>query len=441
MSEEIVIRGGTLVTLDPQHGIIHGDILIRDGIISQIGQVEPTEDAEVIDVPNGIVLPGLVDTHRHTWQSSIRHRNGDHHGPSYFAELLNTTGPSFTPEDVYAGTLLGALSAIDAGTTTMYDWSHVQNSPAHADAAIRALRESGLRAIFGHGRSLARPEERTAQRGERHSDDLRRIQEEHFSTPSLLSLSMAARGPELADDGVWQADLEFARELGLLTSVHVGIFDLGPRYRAVEKMHEAGLLDRDIVFVHGNSCSDEELGYIAEAGCGVSIGPQVEAISMAGPLPTDRMMAKGIWPSLSGDTETMGSGDLFTQMRVVHADYGLKLVTGKNAPGSPDQILTESLLEMATVHGASALGMADRIGTISVGKAADIIIIDGGAINLAPVNDPIGAIVLAAHPGNVDTVIIDGRLLKRHGKLVGFDVERVIALAVESNRRHPARNR
>ena len=439
----LLLRGGCVASVDPVIGIITGDILIRDGMIAQIGVVDLSlaDDVEIIDASGMIVLPGFVDTHRHTWQTAVRHRNGDSHGPAYFAEMLDDIGPTYEPDDVYIGTLLGALGAIDAGTTTMFDWAHIQNTPAHADAGIRALSESGIRGVFGHGRSLARPDERAAQRSQPHSADIRRLSREYFSEPSLLRLAMAARGPEATDDAVWRADLELARELGIRSSIHVGIAGLGPIHKAVTRMHDAGVLGPDLIFIHANSCSDDEVRFIAESGARVSIGVQVEmATQGAGPIPIDRFLAVGLWPSLSGDTETMGSGDMFTQMKLALCEYRLKAGNGQTAPGSPATLATGDVLRMATLVGAETLGLDAVTGSITPGKAADVVMIDANSVNLTPVNDPVGAVVLAAHPGNVDTVIVAGRVRKRAGELVGVDIDRLRALAAESNRRHPARH-
>jgi cytosine/adenosine deaminase-related metal-dependent hydrolase len=439
-SGTLLLRGGQIVSMDPVVGNLTGSVLVRDGRIAAVGEGDlgAGPGVPVLDATGMIVMPGMVDTHRHTWQTCVRHRNGDRHGQAYFAEMLDTIGPEYQPDDVYIGTLLGALSAIDAGVTTIYDWAHIQNTPSHADAGIRALSEANLRAVFGHGRSLANPGERAVQRNEVHSSDIRRLKREYFSDHSLVTLAMSARGPEATEGEVWRADLDLARELGIMSSIHVGIADLGPRYRAVARMHEAGELGDDLIFVHGNSCSDEEIGFIAEAGAGVSIGAQVEMTSQgSGPIPTDRFLAAGVWPSLSGDSETMGTGDMFTQMRIALCEYRLKAGTGQAAPGAPATLTTADALGMATVVGAETLGLGQTTGSISPGKAADIVMLDADSINLAPVSDPVGAIVLAAHPGNVDTVLVEGRVLKRHGELVGVDLDRIRAMARESNLRHP----
>jgi cytosine/adenosine deaminase-related metal-dependent hydrolase len=252
----------------------------------------------------------------------------------------------------------------------------------------------------------------------------------------LVTLAMAARGPEQTDDAIWRRDLHLARDLGIPTSMHVGVGERGPIHKAVTRMHQAGELGDDMIFLHLNTCSDQELAYIAEAGAHVSMGIQVETVSQGtGAIPTDRMLAAGLRPTLSSDTETMGSGDMFTQVRLALSEYRLKSGIGQNAQGSPSTLSTEDALRMGTQFGADALGMGSVTGSISPGKQADIVLIDAAAVNLAPVTDPVGAVVLAAHPGNVDTVLVAGKVLKRHGKLVGIDWEALRAAAVESSAR------
>jgi 5-methylthioadenosine/S-adenosylhomocysteine deaminase len=351
-----LISAGQVVSVDPRIGTIAGDVLIDGDTIVAVGRVDPAETvgAEVLDATDMLVMPGFVDAHRHTWQSALRHRNGDRYGQDYFDEVLFRIAPHYSADDVYIGTLLGALGALDSGTTTLFDWAHIQNSPAHADAGIRALKESGLRAVFGHGHSQVDPVAWNVASSLPHTDDIRRIQQEHFAEPGLVTLAMSARGPEQTDDATWRADLELARELGLRTSMHAGVGDRGPAHRAVERMHRAGALGEDMTFLHLNTCSDDELAYIADAGATVSLGIQVEAVSHLGDIPTDRMLAAGLRPSLSGDTETMGTGDMFTQVRLALFEYRLKAATGRNAAGSPATMSTDEALSMGTQAGAES---------------------------------------------------------------------------------------
>ncbi len=422
-----LLKGGWVISMDPAIGDLRcGDVLIEDGRITAVAPQLPTDDAECIDASGMIVLPGFVDTHRHTWQTCVRHRYADIDPQIYFAEMLGAKGAAFRTEDVYAGTLLGAVSALDSGITTMMDWSHVQNSPEHSDAAIHALRDAGIRGVFGHGWPLVEGASWMfdSQRG--HPQDIRRLRREYFSSDDqLLSLAMAARGPEMARREVWLDDLRLARELDIRSSIHMGAYARNAPIRAIAQMHQAGSLGPDLTFVHCCFCGQDEIAMMADAGVSASLGVHCELNAQGiGDIPFDRLLAAGIRPSLSGDTETKCSGDMFTQMRHAFAYYrswmGGNHSQVKDAPAT---ITMRDVLEFATVAGARANGLEHKIGSLSPGKQADLILIRGDDLNLTPVSDAVGAVVLAAHPGNVDSVFVAGRAVKRHGKMVNIDVD------------------
>lgn len=431
-----LIQGGWVVSLDPAIGQIPGgDVLIDDGRIAAVGHSLDAADAERIDASGMIVLPGLIDTHRHTWQSCVRHRYADIEARQYFVEMLGARGAAYRPEDVRIGTLLGAVAALEAGTTTLLDWSHVQNSPDHADAAIAGLADAGIRGVFGHGWPLIDSESWINHSERRHPDDIRRLRSEYFaSDDQLLTLAMAGRGPEMTTRETWIGDLRLARELGIRSTIHVGAYAHNARHRAVAQMHEAGLLDTDITFVHCCRCGDDEIAMMADAGVTVSLGVQTELNAQGiGDIPLDRLLAQGIRPSLSGDTETKCSGDMFTQMRQLLGYYRSWMGGGHSrAGGAPTTLTTRDVLEFATIRGAEAIGLGHKLGSLTPGKQADIILIRGDDLNLAPVSDPIGAVVLAAHPGNVDGVFVAGRPVKRGGAMLRNDIDRIRRDAVAS---------
>ncbi|MEV1176262.1 amidohydrolase family protein [Nonomuraea sp. NPDC049784] len=345
-------------------------------------------------------------------------------------------GAGYRPEDVYAGNLLGALAALDSGITTLVDWSHVQISPGHSDAAVQALTESGIRAVFAHGWPPAREWTNDSALG--HPQDIRCLREQYFaSEDQLLTLAMAARGPEVARREVWLGDLRPARDLATRTTVHVGAYEHNARHRAVTQMRDAGVLGDDITFVHCWRCADDEFAMIADAGASVSLGVHCELNSSGmGDIPLDRLLAAGIRPSLSGDTETKCSGDMFSQMRMLLAYYRTWMGGGHSrALGAPANLQVHDVLEFATLAGAQAAGLAHRTGSLTPGKQADVILIRAEDLNLAPVSNPAGAVVLAAHPGNVDTVLVGGRIVKRGGKLVTSDPRRALDLARRSQER------
>jgi 5-methylthioadenosine/S-adenosylhomocysteine deaminase len=422
MTHRTLIRGGWIVRAgESEADLPGGDLLIEDGTIAAIGPSLPVDSAETIDASGMLVLPGFVDTHRHTWQTTLRHRGGDWSLGDYFTHARLAAGQRTRPEDVYAATLFGALTAIDSGITTLLDWSHIQNSPAHADAAVAALAESGLRAVFGHGGASMESPPGIDPHAQRHSADIRRLRRERFtSDDGLLTLAMAASGPDYSSDATTADDFALARELGVRITTHVAS-EAGLETRGIERMHAAGLLGPDVTVVHGGAASDHALKLLADHGVTVSVSAQIELgmDGLAAPV-LGRMLAAGLTPSLSVDTETATAGDMFTQLRIAYAVAQRDRLDGRS-------VSARDVLHWATLQGARATGLERRTGSLTPGKAADIVLIRGTDVNLAPVSAPADAIVLAAHPGNVDTVLVAGRVLKRAGRLEA-DVERARGL-------------
>ncbi|MBC2640890.1 amidohydrolase family protein [Rhodococcus wratislaviensis] len=434
-----VLRGATVITLDPELGDLEqADILIDGDTISAIAPHIEVDATTTVDATGMIALPGFVDTHRHTWQSAIRHGYAEMNPLQYFAEVLKGIGAAYEPDDVHIGTLMGAASALNAGTTTLVDWSHIQNSAEHSDAAICGLAESGIRAVFGHGWPLTADDRWTHQSALPHPIDIERLQKQYFAGDRpLLTLAMAARGPEMTLPGIWRDDLQLARDLGLRTSVHVGAYPHNAAHRAVTQYEKAGLLADDMTFVHCCRCTDEELAMIAAAGATVSLGVHCEMNSQGiGDIPLDRMLAAGIRPSLSGDTETKCSADMFTQMRLLYAYYRSWRGGGHSTVPTPAVDLgLRDVLEFATIEGARAVGLDNRIGTLTPGKQADIVLIRATDVNLAPVLDPVAAVVLAAHEGNVDSVLVAGTFVKADGRPTLLDHSALIQEARVSQQR------
>lgn len=436
--QRTLIQGGWIVSMDTKVGDIQqGDVLIEGERIIAIAPHITAVNAEVIDAGDHIVLPGFVDTHRHTWQTCVRHRYADIDPQIYFAEMLGRKGAAYRPEDVYIGTLLGAVSALEGGITTMLDWSHVQNSPEHTDAAIQALRDAGIRGVFGHGWPLVDGNSWMFDSPRGHPKDIRRLRREAFSSDDqLLTLAMAARGPEMAQREVWLGDLQLARELGIRSTIHMGAYARNGPVRAIAQMHEAGVLGPDLTFVHCCHCGCDEIAMMADAGVSASLGVHCEMNAQGiGDIPFDRMLAVGIRPSLSGDTETKCAGDMFTQMR--HAFSYYRSWMGGNhstVPNAPASITLRDVLEFGTMAGAHATGLAHKVGSLTPGKQADLMLVRTTDLNLSPVSDAVGAVVLAAHPGNVSSVFVAGRPVKRDGQMVGIDLDALRQRACASQR-------
>ena len=433
VSARTLLRGGWLITMAPGSKAARGDLLIEDDRIAAMGQLDAVSDAEVVDARDRIVLPGLVDTHRHMWQSALRTVACDWTLGQYFARMRGQLGGLFRPEDTFAGTLLGMVEALDAGITTVVDWSHNLNSPEHADAAWDALQQGGGRALFSYGftndqalRNDVSPNGRDVARlrNGAGSDDKARV-----------TLGMAVRGPEFSPIETCVADWALARQLGLPVTVHVG-GGLRGAQGGVAELGARGLLGADTTYVHCNMLSDTELDLIADAGGRASVSPEVEANMGHGPAATARLRSRGIPTGLSADVCTNVGGDLFGAMRVAialqrGADHAAAFARGE-ALGEVS-LTAREVLAMATADGARACGLDDRIGTLEVGKQADVLVLRAAAPNLAPVSDPVAAVVHAAGTHNVDCVYVAGRPVKRDGALVGIDVTAVIARATASH--------
>ncbi len=429
-----VLRGASLITMDERLGDFTGDILVAGGKIKDAAPRIDGGDAEVVAAADYLILPGLVDSHRHTWQSPIRHTGLDWDLPRMFVELFKRFGPNFRPEDVYAATLFGRLAALDAGVTTLLDWAHIQNSPAHADEAIRALREAGGRTIYAHGQPGIEPERWMKESTLPHPADIRRLRERTLSDDdALVTLAMAARGPEFTTIETTEHDLKLARELGLRITIHIGLGANGPKYRGVERMHQRKLLGPDVTFVHCCNCSDHEFHLMAETGTTACVSAQIASTCGGFGLPaTGKLLSHGVRPGLSIDSEMSASGDLFSEMRAaLNMERALTLNDLQSRPRAVS-MTARDVLGLATVAGAHTVGLENRIGSISPGKSADLILIPRHALNLAPMGDPAAALVLGGHAGNVEAVIVEGRPVKWNGRMLDCDPRRTIALLERS---------
>jgi 5-methylthioadenosine/S-adenosylhomocysteine deaminase len=439
MSTRMLVQGGQVLTMDPAAGDLdRGDVLIEDGRIVAVAPHLDAE-AEAVDATGFIVMPGFVDSHRHTWEAPIRGCAPDATLDDYFVDVLDSFAPVYTAEDVYAGNLAGALECLDAGITTLVDWSHINNTPDHPDAAVGALRETGIRAQYAYGSantSLADywNDSKIAIPG----DDVRRIRDSHFASDGgLLTMALATRGPGFCTDEVVRAEWELARELGLPITVHVAMGRLAGRFAMVEHLDRLGLLREHTTYVHCCHLSDTEWRMVADSGGHVSIAPQVELQMGHGWPPVDRAVQLGLRPSLSIDVVTTVPGDMFTQLRSAFAVARAHVNAAcfeADTPVPETMLTARQVLELATVNGAYTAGLADRTGALVPGRRADLILLDAGALKLAPVRDPAAAVVLSADVSNVDTVLVDGVVRKRHGRLLA-DTGRARRLVEESRDR------
>jgi 5-methylthioadenosine/S-adenosylhomocysteine deaminase len=422
--DDLLIKGGYVVTMDPAIGDQpDSDVLVHNGVIVDVrpGLETSASDAEVIDARGRLVIPGLVDTHRHVWQGAIGGLTPQITGAGYGPAVLTGIAPKHSADDVYAGTLWGALQALDAGITTIADWAHNLQSAAHADADLRGLLESGIRGYFLYGG----PGPASDDPNPPHPEDARRMRDEQFSsgTNGRLRMGMALRGPCFTTPERNAADFAFARELGLPISLHVGMAGTAD---ALITLQRFGLLGADVNYAHGNMLTDEEFDLMAASHGTLSITPSTDMLMQFGTFPgTGRALARNIVSGFGVDTICSAGTDLFSEMRLALAAERSRanapaLARGEQVPTV--DLHQRDMLRLGTLDGARVWNLHDQVGSLTPGKQADIAIIDMRSPHLDGFGDPVAVMVLGAGPADVETVIVGGDVVKRDGQLVGAHV-------------------
>ncbi|WP_063051364.1 amidohydrolase family protein [Nocardia arthritidis] len=431
----ILVRNGHLLTMDPALGELPtADLLIEDGLIRRIGAIDDTTAGTTIDATDHIVLPGFVDTHRHMWQTQLRGTMANGTLLDYTAMVRGIYSACYGPEDVYLGTLMGYLDALNAGTTTLIDHSHIMNSAEHTDAAITAFADSGAGGVFCYGLfpnpERGKPDDisRVLHPPPRLWEQARRARQTHFSPGNTgrIKWGMALTELEFFPLEYCLRELRLARELGShKISAHVGLGEASRPTRFIERLAAARALSDDLLLVHGWSLTDRELELMAEAGVTLSVTPETELQMGMGFPALTRFTRAGGRAGLGVDIASNQSSDMFTQMRLaLQATRGLDNLALEQRRLFPQRlnITVADVLRSATIEGAHALGLAEEVGSLSVGKRADLIMISKRDINMAPVGDATAAVVLYANVGNIRTVMCDGVLRKFNGVLVRNDL-------------------
>jgi 5-methylthioadenosine/S-adenosylhomocysteine deaminase len=419
--EEFVIRNAYLITMEADLGdIAVGAIHVKDGAIVAVGAEAAAPGARVIDGTGMIVMPGLVDTHWHMWNTLFRSFAGDKQEEGYFPTVARF-GQQMTADDVFQSTRLAAAEAINSGITFVHSWCHNVRSQAHAEADVGALAQTGIRARHSCGWPQGLPDSESAD--QRPIESLAKDWKA-WSPDGRLTLGMAWRGQFRAGPikpEVYQPEFDNARKLGLPITVHVA--SSSKLVNQIEPLHKANLLGKDVQLIHTIAASPAELDMMKESGCAVSVSPGSELRIGFGFPQTSELLARGIPLGISVDTEALvGSSSLFAVLKLA------RMVENAKA-GSEFKMSARRALELGTIEGARSMGLGDIIGSLKPGKRADFIMINTDALNMALMTDPAHLVLECAEPENVDTVVIDGRVLKRGGKLVAIDAHKVVAEA------------
>jgi 5-methylthioadenosine/S-adenosylhomocysteine deaminase len=412
----VVFRGGTVLTLDDAHRVITpGDVLVQGEQIAAVGEhLSVPEGTLEIDAAGGIVMPGMVDTHRHMWQTAMRAYGADWTLTQYFVWNYLQYGKLFRPEDIYAGNLLSALEAIDSGVTTTVDWSHNNHTTDHADAAVDALAAVPGRFVFAYGNIQAGPWEWSAT-PEFRAFVSRRI------TPGndMLGFQMAF---DVTGDPAFpeKAAFEVARDLGAPVTTHAGVWG-ATNDDGIRLMYEGGFMTPQTVYVHATTLTRDSYNRIAATGGYASVSTESEQSAGQGYPPTWQLREHNIPVSLSMDTSVWWSADLFSAMRAtLSADRSRVHLEAHNKGETVTHhhLRAEDVVHFATRGGARALGLDSKIGSLEPGKKADVVLIknDNSPV-MFPLLNPYGHVVFQAGRGDVHTVVVNGRVVKHEHRL------------------------
>jgi 5-methylthioadenosine/S-adenosylhomocysteine deaminase len=469
-----VIRGGSVMSMDyPNVGdFAQADVLVEGNTILAVGPHIPAGTADVIDATGRIVMPGFIDTHHHQFETALRSYLADgvlindgsgtpSGSTTYYEFILNKFAPVYRPQDVYINELFGGLSQLDDGVTTVHDVSQISHSPAHSDAAIQALIDTGRRAAFGYFESAGNFG--AGVPGNQYPQDAPRIFNQWFSPGNLSRnglVHMIMGGEVYLGNATTDKSWTIGRSLGLQIAAHI----LSPfGIRPILDSLAAGIggnghigIGPDNLFIHMTGMSDMGWQAVKDKGAQVSIAFPIEMNMRHGMPPVLKMQNLGMEPSLSVDVECTMTADFFTQMRVcMNMQRALvnQMILDQNTPADtlelalsnnwglppsaaanpwpkppaslPAPLTTRDVLRYATMNGAKALRLDSKVGSLTPGKEADIIILDATKLNVAPLNQVPGAVVSLMDRTNVETVIVAGKVRKWKGQLLDVDLDRL----------------
>jgi 5-methylthioadenosine/S-adenosylhomocysteine deaminase len=421
-----LIRNASVVTIDPALGDIpDGDILIEGEKIAAVGRNLQADDAETIDAKGMIACPGLINAHIHTWEIGLRGIGANWCGPDYFNILHHNLTNLFDPADNYIANLVGSWSQLDAGTTTIFDWCHNLRTPEMSDASIDGLEESGIRAVFGHGTTKPQPKPGEVPFWEtpHPAGEIRRLRTGRLASDDrLVTLAMAILGPDESTYEVTVHDIRLAREYGLIASAHT--WGRPPRIvdHGMFRLAADGLLGPDHNITHGNNLADDELKICIDHGVSLTATPSTEMLNASHVPLLGRTLDLGGRVTLGTDVDVYMTGSMLLLMREAFKQQRLldnfKLRDEGRWPTKRHRTRPRMALEWATIENARALRLDHKIGSLTPGKQADLILVRTGDLGVFPAEDPAHVVVLYAETAQVDTVFVAGEKRKAGGRLL-----------------------
>jgi len=417
---EFVVRGAHVLSMDDKIGdLTSGDVHVRGGAIVAVGTNVSAPGAQAIDGKGTICMPGFVDTHWHHWTTFLRPvMRADDPKRTYFPVTF-ALGVHYAPEDSYRAVRLGLAEALSAGVTTTHNWAHNVRSPAHADAEVKAMRDTGLRGRFAYGPALQMPNDKPMD-----LDDMARLKRD-VGKDDMLTVGMCSRNIDgnnksrgAIDAAMATKEWNRAREIGLPITLHTN------GSASIQLLDGANLLGKDVQLVHPLNLNEKDFETLAKSGTHYSTAPLGEA-GRSGEMQFVELMQKGVLVSMSIDNVTAERCDCFNCMRMLQT-------VNRHRTGGKFKLTTKRLVELATIDGARDLGFDHLTGSLTPGKRADLILVRTNGPHIATVGDPYDALVQLAQPSDVALTVVDGRILYRQGRFTGLDYEKITADAAQS---------
>jgi cytosine/adenosine deaminase-related metal-dependent hydrolase len=414
----VVFRNGTVITMDKKGVLENADVLMIGEKIEAVGpKLQVPEGTLEIDATGGIVMPGMIDTHRHMWQTALRGYGGDWALTQYFVFYYLTWGHVFRPDDIYAGNLLSALESVDQGITTTLDWSHALRTPEYGEAAMQALKEIPGRFVLAYGNYLGAPWEWA------NAPEFRKFVETNFSSPDdMLGFQLAfdVTGSEGFPE---EAAFKAAKDMDLRVTTHAGVWG-ATTDTSIDQMYNGGWMTDKVTYVHASSLNQDSYQKIAATGGTVSVSTESEQSAGQGYPSTWEIKKYGITSSLSMDTSVWWSADFFSAMRSTLSAFRSRDHLEAQSKGETiavNRLRAEDVVWQATMGGAHSLGMVDKIGSLTPGKKADVILIKNDeSPAMTPILNPYAHVVYQAGTADVHTVVVNGKVVKYDGKRIGL---------------------
>ena len=422
---DLVVRHATVVTVDAQRRVIaDGAVAIQGGRIAAVGPAAEIasryEGRETLDAGGGIVLPGLVNAHTHAPMVLFRGIADDLKLMDWLQKyIFPAEARNVTAEFVKAGTRLAALEMIRSGTTTFVDMYYFE------DQVAEAAKEAGLRTVAGETIiGFPAPDNKTVADALAYADRFLK----RWAGDPLVVPAVAPHSTYLVDPDSLRASRALADRYGAPILIHLSESadeqkTVQERYKKTptEHLRDLGILRKGLLGAHGIWLSAGDRAILKQEGVGVAHCPQSNMKISSGPAPVREMLAEGMRLGLGTDGAASNNDlDMFEEMLTA-------ALLAKHVTGDPTVAPAAAVLEMATLGGARALGMEDRLGSLEPGKRADLIVVDLSAPRLHPLYDPVSHLVYAAKGADVRHVVVEGRVVMRDRKITTLDEAAVLA--------------